>query len=255
MPSPCPRPTRRRPSAVVRPGHRSTTTRFAAARLNRARCPAFTRRAKHVLTRSGRIRYRGDQPAINPWRACAGRGSHRPPVAGRSSRGHALCAAYGSGLQSAAVLTIDGLGDGFSATTSLFRDGAADTRCASPRPLIRWGLLRARHHAAEHARAGGRRQGDGALGYASPVAGRRQSAARARDGRGRTDPLCADGGRPRAPAPANSLGAIRTSSSRIWRRGRSSTSAPSWPAMPSATSRSRSWRLPAAWRRTSKRRD
>ena len=35
---------------------------------------------------------------------------------------HAFCAAYGSGLQSAAVLTIDGVGDGLSATTSIFRD-------------------------------------------------------------------------------------------------------------------------------------
>ena len=45
---------------------------------------------------------------------------------------HALGAAYASGFNSCAVLTIDGLGDGLSSTISVFRDGTLRRVAASP---------------------------------------------------------------------------------------------------------------------------
>ena len=45
---------------------------------------------------------------------------------------HALCAAYGSGLDAAVVLTVDGLGDGISSTTSVFRGGRLTRLAQSP---------------------------------------------------------------------------------------------------------------------------
>jgi carbamoyltransferase len=94
---------------------------------------AAARRAKHVLTRLGpntlstaisrrvvavelrRAGVRTDRLSIVDHHEC-----------------HAICAAYGSGLDSVAVLTIDGVGDGLSATTSVFRDGRLTRLRASP---------------------------------------------------------------------------------------------------------------------------
>ncbi len=45
---------------------------------------------------------------------------------------HAAAAAWASGFASCAVLTIDGLGDGLSATISTFRDGRLERVAASP---------------------------------------------------------------------------------------------------------------------------
>ena len=45
---------------------------------------------------------------------------------------HAAAAAWASGFASCAVLTIDGLGDGLSATISAFRDGRLERAAASP---------------------------------------------------------------------------------------------------------------------------
>jgi carbamoyltransferase len=45
---------------------------------------------------------------------------------------HAIAAAHASGFDRCAVLTIDGLGDGLSATTSAFRGGALERVAASP---------------------------------------------------------------------------------------------------------------------------
>lgn len=45
---------------------------------------------------------------------------------------HAAAAAWASGFDACAVLTIDGLGDGLSATISAFRDGRLDRLAASP---------------------------------------------------------------------------------------------------------------------------
>jgi carbamoyltransferase len=47
-------------------------------------------------------------------------------------RAHAAAAAWGSGFESCAVLTIDGLGDGLSATISRFAGGRLTRLCASP---------------------------------------------------------------------------------------------------------------------------
>ncbi len=47
-------------------------------------------------------------------------------------RGHAAAAAWTSGFDSCAVLTVDGLGDGLSATISTFRDGRLERVAASP---------------------------------------------------------------------------------------------------------------------------
>jgi carbamoyltransferase len=94
---------------------------------------AVTRRAKQALTRFG------PNPAsteISRW--IVGRTLRRSGIrTDRLSfvdhhRCHALCAAYGSGLPSVVVLTIDGLGDGLSATTSLFREGRLTPLRQSP---------------------------------------------------------------------------------------------------------------------------
>ena len=93
----------------------------------------LTRRAKQTLTQLG------PNPAsreISRW--ILGRALRRAGI--RTDRlslvdhhqCHALCAAYGSGLPSAVVLTIDGLGDGLSATTSLFREGRLTLLRRSP---------------------------------------------------------------------------------------------------------------------------
>ena len=47
-------------------------------------------------------------------------------------RAHAAAAAWASGFESCAVLTIDGLGDGLSATVSRFASGRLTRLCASP---------------------------------------------------------------------------------------------------------------------------
>ena len=46
--------------------------------------------------------------------------------------GHAAAAAWGSGFESCAVVTIDGVGDGLSSTISTFRDGRLTRVAASP---------------------------------------------------------------------------------------------------------------------------
>lgn len=84
---------------------------------------ALTRRAKYALTTFG-----SNSASLSMSRHLIRRQLYRLGIsANRISfvdhhEGHALCAAYGSGLESAAVLTIDGVGDGLSATTSTFRD-------------------------------------------------------------------------------------------------------------------------------------
>jgi carbamoyltransferase len=94
---------------------------------------ALTRRAKQALTQFGPNPM---STAISRW--VVGRALHRRGI--RTARlsfadhhlCHAFCAAYGSGLTSVVVLTIDGLGDGLSATTSLFRDGRLTLLRQSP---------------------------------------------------------------------------------------------------------------------------
>ena len=83
----------------------------------------LTHRAKYLLTTLGPNRA---STAIS-LQSIRGELRRVGIAAGRISfvdhhEGHALCAAHGSGLDSAAVLTIDGVGDGLSATTSTFRD-------------------------------------------------------------------------------------------------------------------------------------
>jgi len=94
---------------------------------------AVSRRAKHALTRFGPNPVSTE---ISRW--IVGRELRRRGI--RTDRlslvdhhhCHALCAAYGSGLPSVVVLTIDGVGDGLSATTSLFRDGRLTPLRQSP---------------------------------------------------------------------------------------------------------------------------
>ena len=83
----------------------------------------LTRRAKQVLTTIGPNRMskaisermiRRDLRRLGVRAACLSVVDHH--------EAHALCAAHGSGFQSAAVITIDGVGDGLSATTSTFKD-------------------------------------------------------------------------------------------------------------------------------------
>ena len=83
----------------------------------------FTRRAKHVLTllEPNRVSAAISRRVIRAQLRRVGIVVDRLTLADHHEC-HALCAAHGSGLQSAAVLTIDGVGDGLSATTSLFRD-------------------------------------------------------------------------------------------------------------------------------------
>jgi carbamoyltransferase len=94
---------------------------------------ALTRRAKQALTRFGPNPVSAE---VSRW--IVGRTLRRAGIrTGRLTfvdhhRCHALGAAYGSGLPSAVVLTIDGLGDGLSATTSLFREGRLSPLRQSP---------------------------------------------------------------------------------------------------------------------------
>jgi carbamoyltransferase len=93
----------------------------------------LTRRAKQTLTRLG-----PNPVSTEVSRWIVGRTLRRVGIrADRLSfvdhhRCHALGAACASGLPSVAVLTIDGLGDGLSATTSLFRDGRLTPLRQSP---------------------------------------------------------------------------------------------------------------------------
>ena len=134
------------------------------------------------------------------------------------------------GFASCAVLTIDGLGDGLSATISSVprRPAGARRRVAGARLARR--LLRARHQPAQHARARGRGQGDGARRLRRADCRRRQPAAAvgARAGRRHRDAVAgprAARGRWRA-----STGASPTSSSPTWRSGRSNTRRWRWRA-------------------------
>jgi carbamoyltransferase len=104
-----------------------TKERYYQVRRRKARpgaLSAATRRAKQTLTRVGPNAL---SASVSRWVIArdlrrAGIRDDRLTLVDHH-RAHALCAAHGSGLSSAAILTIDGVGDGLSATTSLFRAG------------------------------------------------------------------------------------------------------------------------------------
>ena len=111
-----------RPSADWRPGQKSILQR--APPQGRAWCVGGLHPPGQACSHDVRAEsaYRRRSAGDESMGIAPARGTNGPPVVGRSPRGSCVCAAYGSGLQSAAVLTIDGVGDGLSATTSLFRD-------------------------------------------------------------------------------------------------------------------------------------
>ena len=122
---------RRRWAAGGRPA-RSATTPRGGARRRPARCRRLTRRLKYRITEWKPPIAAG---ALSRSRcALRSRASARPApaAAGRSSRGSRRSGRVCVGFAPCAVVTIDGVGDGLSATISAFRDGRLDRVAASP---------------------------------------------------------------------------------------------------------------------------
>lgn len=107
---------------LVRPGVWASLTRVAKYRLTEWPPNAASRLLSRV--------------ALRPVLARCGLGDAELHLVNHHEA-HAAGAAWASGFEHCAVLTIDGLGDGVSATISVFRDGRLERLAASP---ARWSL-------------------------------------------------------------------------------------------------------------------
>ena len=89
---------------------------------------------------------------------------------------HASAAAACSGFPEALILTLDGVGDGLSGSLWRWEEGALKLLKALPAPDLPRDLLRTRDEPDEHARAGGRGEGNGACQLRLPDSRRGKSA-------------------------------------------------------------------------------
>ena len=116
------------------PAARNATTRSAGARRRPGPLAALTRALKYRMTEwSPGPRLDGAEPDGAAARSSLDTGLTRATLRlVDHHEAHAAAAAWASGFAPCAVLTIDGLGDGLSATISAFRDGRLERVAASP---------------------------------------------------------------------------------------------------------------------------